>query len=312
MTLGRASMRAALLGVAAIAFGGCAAQPPSPAPPAATSRCAPARPFADGGERATLWVRNSAEFRAASEIIYRSALSALEWGLADASSSAEPAQAGDLSALPPAVVMDIDDTVLDNSEPQARMILKDTCLAEFADEWDAWVAERAAPAVPGAADFIRAARSLKDPQGRPVRVFFITNRECSRRAGNDSACPQQDDTLANLRALGLDAPTLAEDLMLKSEKPGWPSEKLARRLEVARDYRIVVNVGDDFGDFLPDVRRQDVPQRERARCANRGRWGTHWFVVPNPMYGSWQAAIGSDLEAALAATPQVIEDCAPP
>ena len=74
----------------------------------------------------------------------------------------------------------------------------------------------------------------------------------------------------------------------------------------------MLNVGDDFGDFLPDVRRQDVPTRERARCAHHERWGTHWFVVPNPMYGSWQAALGSDLEAALAATPQVIEDCDQP
>lgn len=302
----------AWLGTAAIVLAGCAAQAPQPETAAAASRCAPARPFAEGGERATLWVRNSAEFRAASEIIYRSALAALERGLADASWSAEPAQSGDLSSLPPAVVMDIDDTVLDNSAPQARMILKVTCPAEFAAEWDAWLAERAAPAVPGAADFIRSARSLKDPQGRPVRVFFITNRECSRRAGNESACPQQDDTLANLRALGLDAPTLAEDLMLKGESPNWPSEKLPRRLEVARGHRIIVNVGDDFGDFLPDVRRQDVPQREHARCAHRGRWGTHWFVVPNPMYGSWQAALGPDLAAALAATPQVIEDCDEP
>ena len=305
-----ACLRAICLGAVALTAGACATQPPQA--PVAANRCAPARPFAEGAERATLWVRRSAEFRAASEIIYRSALTALERGLADASWSAEPAQTGDFSALPPAVVMDIDDTVLDNSEPQARMILKETCLTEFATEWDAWLAERAAPAVPGAASFIRAARSLKDPQGRPVRVFFITNRECGRRAGNDSACPQQDDTLANLRALGLDTPTLADDLMLKSEKPEWSSEKLPRRMEVARGYRIVLNVGDDFGDFLPDVRRQDVPQRERARCANHKRWGMHWFVVPNPMYGSWQAALGTDLEAALAATPQVIEDCDPP
>jgi len=305
-------MRAICLGAAALAVGGCATQPSQPQTPAAAEHCTPARPFAEGAERATLWVRNSAEFRAASEIIYRSALAALERALVDAAWSAEPAQTGDFSALPPAVVMDIDDTVLDNSEPQARMILKVTCPAEFAVEWDAWLAERAAPAVPGAADFIRAARSLKDPQGRPVRVFFITNRECTRRTGNDSACPQQEDTLANLRALGLDAPMLAEDLMLKGENPQWPSEKLPRRLEIARGHRIVINVGDDFGDFLPDVRRQDVPQRERARCANRERWGTHWFVVPNPMYGSWQAALGTDLEAALATTPQVIEDCDPP
>lgn len=307
-----AFIRTVCLGAAVLAAGACATQAPQPQAPVAARRCAPARPFAEGAERATLWVRNSAEFRAASEIIYRGARDALARGLADSSWSAEPAQTGDLSALPPAVVMDIDDTVLDNSEPQARMILEQICPDRFAAVWDAWVAERAAPAVPGAAGFVRAARAMKDSQGRSMRVFFITNRECSRRADSDSACPQQEDTLANLRALGLDAPTLADDLMMKGEKAEWPSEKLPRRLEVARGHRIVLNVGDDFGDFLPDVRRQDVPARERARCAHQDRWGTRWFVVPNPMYGSWQAALGADLEAALAATPQVIEDCAKP
>jgi acid phosphatase len=301
-------MRHALLAIVMLVAAGCAAQPPAPEA-ATTSRCGSSRPFAEGGERATLWVRNSSEFRAATEGIYRHALMALERNLADPHWSAEPAQFGDLSGLPPAIVMDIDDTVLDNSEPQARMILEQICPDQFAADWDAWVAERAAPAVPGAAGFIRAARAMKDPQGRSVRIFFITNRECGRRAGDDSACPQETDTAENLRALGLESPTLAEDLMLKGERPDWPSEKISRRMEVARGHRIVLNVGDDFGDFLPDVRRQSVTLRERARCAHRDRWGTHWFLIPNPMYGSWQTVMGPDLEALLAAKPGVDLDC---
>lgn len=287
---------------------GCAAQPAVDTAP--SSRCSPARPFAEGGERATLWARQSAEFRAASEIIYRSAAVALAENLVDPAVSAEPTQQSGFSELPPAVVMDIDDTVLDNSAPQARMILQVTCPAGFDAAWDEWVAQRAAPAVPGAADFIRAARAMKDGAGRPVRVFLITNRECKARAGSPAACPQQEDTLANLRSLGLDAPTLAEDLMLKGERAEWPSEKESRRQEVARAYRIVLNVGDDFGDFLPGVRRQSVAERERARCAHRDWWGTRWFLVPNPMYGSWLAALGPDLEAALALPPP--EDCPAP
>ena len=300
-------MRFALLSIVTFFAAGCAAQPP--VAPAAAGPCGAARPFAAGGERATLWVRNSSEFRAASEGIYRNALMALERNLANTSWSAEPGQVGSLDALPPAIVMDIDDTVLDNSEPQARMILAETCPDQFAAAWDAWVAERAAPAVPGAAGFIRAARAMKDPKGRPVRIFFITNRECGRRAGDDSGCPQETDTAENLRTLGLDAPTLAEDLMLKGERPDWPSEKISRRMAVAYGHRIVLNVGDDFGDFLPDVRRQSVVERERARCAHRDRWGTHWFLIPNPMYGSWQNVMGPDLEALLAAKPGVDLDC---
>ena len=206
--------------------------------------------------------------------------------------------------------MDIDETVLDNSAQQARMTLDEICtVQEFDAAWDAWLGERAARAIPGAAEFIQAARAMEDPQGRPVHVFFITNRECGARSGSADPCPQQQDTAANLRALGLDAPTLEDDLMLKDERPEWTSEKQSRRLALAATHRILLYVGDDFGDFLPDVRRQSVPEREQARCRHHDRWGRQWFMIPNPMYGSWLVALGPDLEAALAASPQVIENC---
>jgi 5'-nucleotidase (lipoprotein e(P4) family) len=265
--------------------------------------CGTDRPFADGAERATLWIRTSAEFRSSAEGTYRSALQGLERGLTDAEWSAEPSQSGDFARLPPAVVMDIDETVLDNSAPQARMLLAGACPGDFAVLWDAWIAERAAPAVPGAAAFIRAARELKDPQGRQVRVFLITNRECGARPDAAAACPQQDDTLGNLRALGLDAATLDDDLMLKSERPEWVTEKLPRRQLVAQSYRIVLNVGDDLGDFIADARQQSLAERDRARCRHRDWWGARWFMIPNPMYGSWQRALGADLDVALAQPP---------
>jgi len=294
----------------AIAAGACATQPPqAPAPASARSRCGPAPIFAEGGQRATLWIRTSTEFRAASEIIFRAATAALTEGLGDPAWTAEPAQIGDLSALRPAVVMDIDETVLDNSAVQARMMLDETCLTEFDAVWDAWIAERSARAVPGAVEFIRAARAMMDPQGRPVRVVFITNRECRARPGTNAVCPQQDDTAANLRALGLNWTELEQDLLMKGELSRWVSEKQSRRLEIAVNYRILLYIGDDFADFLPDVRRQSVPQRERARCTHRDRWGRQWFMIPNPMYGSWLLALESDTAAALADPPQVLENC---
>ena len=291
----------------ATACAGPLAQPEEPR--AGSARCGGQPAFAAGGERATLWVRNSPEFRAASETIYRAAESALHRGLHEPGWTAEPSQSGDMSGLPPAVVMDIDETVLDNSEPQAEMLLEGTCFDEFAKAWDDWVAGRRAPAVPGAAAFIRAAREARDAEGRPVRIFFITNRECARREGDDAPCPQQDDTLANLESLGLGSPTLADDLMLKGERPGWENEKLARRQAVARTHRIVLNVGDDLADFLPDVRRASVAERDRARCGRADYWGRRWFLLPNPMYGSWLVALGPDFVSALAAKPGVSPAC---
>lgn len=302
-------LRSALALALAACASACATTGTQTGSAAATGRCGDAPAFAAGGERATLWARNSSEYRAVSEGLFVAAQAALAAGLADPAWTAEPSQTGDLSALPPAVVMDIDETVLDNAEPQAEMLLKGTCFEEFPAVWDAWVAKRSAPAVPGAAGFIRAARAMQDPSGRPVRVIFITNRECAPRAGSASACPQQDDTAANLAALGLDGPTLADDLMLKGERPDWESEKLARRQAVAAGYRIVLNVGDDLADFLPDVRRATVADRDAARCAREAWWGRRWFMLPNPMYGSWLVALGQDLDAALAAEPAVLGDC---
>jgi len=116
-------------------------------------------------------------------------------------------------------------------------------------------------------------------------------------------CPQQDDTLANLRALGLDSATLDDDLMLKAEHPEWGSEKLPRRQLIARDYRIVLNVGDDLADFVPDMRDKSPAEREQASCRHRDWWGARWFMIPNPMYGSWERALGNDLNAALVLPP---------
>jgi 5'-nucleotidase (lipoprotein e(P4) family) len=309
----RVPLRALAVCAIATCAAACAAQPGQREPArAASDRCGSEPIFAEGADRATLWMRNSSEYRAASETIYRAARDALARGLADAAWTAEPSQAGDVSALPPAVVMDIDETVLDNTGPQAEMLLNGTCFDEFPRVWDEWIAKRRAPAVPGAAEFILAARLAKDSDGRAVRVFFITNRECASRAGNETTCPQQDDTLANLETLGLGSATLADDLMLEGERPEWKSEKLVRRQAVARTHRILLNVGDDLADFLPAVQRASVAERERERCAREAYWGRRWFLVPNPMYGSWLVALGPSLEAAVAAEPGVRAACIAP
>ena len=288
----------------------CASQPPGPAEPAvAPDRCGGEPVFAAGGDRAMLWMRNSSEYRAAAETVYRAAEAALARGVADPGWTAEPSQVGDLSALPPAVVMDIDETVLDNSEPQVQMLLAGACFDEFPAAWDDWIAKRRSPAVPGAVEFVRAARAMSDLSGRPVHVLFITNRECARRSGSENACPQQDDTLANLVAVGLDVPTLADDILMKGERPEWDAEKLSRRQEVARRYRIVLNIGDDLADFLPGVRRSSVAERDNARCEQDAYWGRRWFALPNPIYGSWLVALGPSLDAALAAEPGVLKGC---
>src|SRR3546814_16662525 len=66
--------------------------------------------------------------------------------------------AGDTASLKPAVIMDIDETVLDNSPYQARLIRDQ---AQYSDPtWDLWVAEKKAKAVPGVVDLNRKSTRL--------------------------------------------------------------------------------------------------------------------------------------------------------
>ena len=82
----------------------------------------------------------------------------------------------DASKLPPAVILDIDETVLDNSYYQARQVRDNSAFA--AETWDRWCLEARATAIPGALEFTR------DAEKRGVTVFYITNRAAKVEDGN--------------------------------------------------------------------------------------------------------------------------------
>ncbi len=102
--------------------------------------------------------------------------------------------------------------------------------------------------------------------------------------------------------------------MLKGERAEWDGrETRAPPRQSQRTHRIVLNVGDDLADFLPDVRRATLARRASRRDARAdSRWGRDWFLLPNPMYGSWLVALGPDFDSALAAEPRVKQDCPAP
>jgi 5'-nucleotidase (lipoprotein e(P4) family) len=230
---------------------------------------------------ATLWMQRAPEFRAIAEQVYRQATERIA---APAPGSAALEQAGVpadvLARLPTAVVLDLDETVLDNSVYQARL-LRDRASFDPAT-WGEWVKAAEADAIPGAREFIAAARRLGHT------VFYITNRDCSTPAPTSSdRCPAKSATMRNLVALGIDAAPDPDRMLLRGERPDWVSGKSSRRAHVAASYRIVAMVGDDLGDFV-DPR---VYLGDRARLVPR--FGTSWFLLPNPIYGSWTAPFGS-------------------
>ncbi|GAB3510810.1 5'-nucleotidase, lipoprotein e(P4) family [Pseudoxanthomonas daejeonensis] len=272
-------MRLSLLCVAlAVGLMASACQPVRPEAPATAPAAAqaPAVP-ADDNLNAVLWVQRSAEYRAAAAQAYRAATDHLDVALKQADWDAlVPEERGNAArGLKPAVVLDIDETVLDNSPYQARLVRDG---AEYSDPtWDAWVEERKAKALPGVVEFARAANA------RGITLVYISNR----------AVHLKQATLDNLRAEGL--PVADEGVFLGlgtvvegCEQDG--SEKDCRRQLAGRTYRVLMQFGDQLGDF---ARIQDNSPAGRQALLDRydGWFGERWWMLPNPTYGSWEPAL---------------------
>lgn len=193
-----------------------------------------------------------------------------------------------LAALPTAIIVDLDETVLDNTAYQARNLLQGTEYDE--KSWQAWMREARASAIPGAKEFLTAAA------GAGHRIIYLTNRRCLPESGISaeigaaaSACPAELWTQQNLRALGLPFADDRDALLLRGERAEWASsDKSTRRAWAAERYRIIALFGDDLHDFVP---RTEFASREATLA---GWFGERWFVLPNPMYGSWDRAIVDD------------------
>jgi 5'-nucleotidase (lipoprotein e(P4) family) len=232
---------------------------------------------------ATLWYQTSAEFKASALQTYQTATLQLPLAIADKNWTALPQQKDNFQQLPAAIIVDIDETILDNSPTAAQAVL----LNDGYDpkRWDQWVALAQAKAVPGAVAFVNKA------EASGVKVLYISNRECEKRAGSTESCPQKTDTLRNLKTVGIKN-IEASQIWLKSEQKLWSSEKESRRLLAAKDFRILMSIGDDFGDFLPDVKKNITPEQRSALVDKyQDYWGAKWFVLANPTYGSWQTIL---------------------
>lgn len=269
--------RPLLLACAFVTIAGCAAR----APQRATAPAGVSAP--DENLNAVVWMQSALEYEATALQAFRLASLQLDAALRDSSWTAAIEQANDLSALPPAVIVDVDETVLDNSFYQARMVRDDTAFS--LGTWDAWVDEERAIAIPGAREFAQYAA------GRGVTVFYVTNRTANI----------EEATRRNLAAEGFPLPAEVDTVLTRGERPEWKaSAKGPRRAYVAQAYRVLLLVGDDLGDFVADA--SGTPEERRARTAPyESWWGRKWIMLPNPSYGSWERAVIGDADDPIAA-----------
>ncbi len=225
------------------------------------------------GLNAVLWVQTAAEYEASTRQAYALAEMMLDVALADPTWTAVTEQGGtDVFDLPPAVVLDVDETVLDNSPNQARQVADDRDFAT--DSWHAWVREEQAEAVPGALEFTQAAAA------RGITVFYVTNRRHE----------VEEPTRRNLAALGFPLDDGIDTILTRDEQSDWGSDKGTRRAQVAGTHRVLLQLGDNLGDFVSGV-DVDIATRSGLVAEYADYWGRRWIVLPNPQYGSWDGAL---------------------
>ena len=200
------------------------------------------------------WFRNSAEYKAIALQTYRMATDRLR-----------ELSAGRVAGSW-AVILDADETVLDNSEYQKRLAARKQTFAN--DTWNAWVREGTAGVIPGAPEFTQAAHDMGG------RVAIVTNRD-------EGVC---DATRSNLRRAGITA-----DVVLC--RPPASGDKNPRFAAVANGsaapglppLAVLMWVGDNVQDF-PALTQAVLDHGPSALDA----FGRTYIMLPNPMYGSWE------------------------
>ena len=221
---------------------------------------------------AVLFKRTSAEYKANTFQIYTSAKNNIDKALADKSWTALKNQLKDYQNLPPAIILDIDETVLDNSEHQVRSIKNGT---NYPIGWKEWVSEESAGALPGVKEFLSYANT------KGIKIFYVTNRTHDL----------EEYTRNNIKSLGLPFDNDMDVLLMKNEK-GWGSDKTSRRDLIKKDFRVIQIFGDQLDDFIP-LTESAKSMNERKILIDKyaDMWGEKWYMLINPMYGEWEEAL---------------------
>ena len=216
-----------------------------------------------------LWAQTSVEFEVSVRQAFELARHNIEKALKDPHWTAALEQTNHYEALKPAVIIDVDETLLNNFPFEARLVKDGVDFEETL--WQAWVNESKAAAMPGAKSFIQYLKA------KGIKIFYVTNRI------------MEAPTVRNIK-IALDPMVTAEEVLCKNEMPDWGSDKSSRRAFLARDYRIILLLGDDYNDFAFLGKAGPEERLAKAR-AHQHYWGKQWIIFSNPVYGHWERAL---------------------
>lgn len=252
-----------------------------------------------------LWFQTSGEYRALCHQTYNLAWMQFQnWGpLMQKRADGKAYMTG--SDKPVAIILDLDETVIDNSGFQAFGVLTG---AQYKPElWTAWIEFQGINAaagriVPGSVEFLAHMEEIG------VTPIFVSNRTVGH----------EPPTIKVLKRAGINVDNIEDRMFLRLPKkdevergrqraksqgaePGSTQEliltkgeglKESRRQILRQKYDVVAYFGDVLGDFKPyleivDDNRRAFEERQDIADEYKDNWGSTWFILPNPMYGSW-------------------------
>lgn len=210
-------------------------------------------------ENAVLWQQTAAEYRALCYQTYNMAKMQLEQKL---HAHAFPYE------KKPAVVMDLDETVVDNSFYNAQLLLDGEGYSK--ETWKEWSDLEKAGAVPGAIEFIAFA------QEKGVEVIFISNRRVS----------ELNSTMNNVAALGVTGVDSTNYYLREDE-----GSKMSRRASVMEEHEILMLFGDNLADFNEIFDKRSNTDRNALVAEMKDDFGSKFVVLPNVLYGEWEGSL---------------------
>ncbi len=172
--------------------------------------------------------------------------------------------------LPPAVIVDIDETVLDNSPYSVTDIAHERTYTPAT--WTQWTNKASAKALPGSVEFLNYAVS------KGCAIYYISNREAD----------EEITTVKNLQTAGF--PMVDKAHVMPMTDTG---DKTARRAEVAKDHYIALLVGDQLTDFDQRFYDRTADMGKKQVDALRDSLERYFILLPNSMYGRWLDVISS-------------------
>lgn len=206
--------------------------------------------------QAQVWTQNSAEYRALCFQAFNTAKINIDSFLSSEKKYDRPL----------AIITDVDETVLDNSPYDGRLILEDVSYDR--ESWVEWGNLEIAEPIPGSLEFLTYAYE------KGIKVFYVSNRYSE----------QLESTVNNLKKLGF--PNVSEStVLLRSDS----RSKSDRRNSISDGHEVIMLIGDNLSDFNDEFEVKISEERINYTNQMRDNFGTKLIVLPNPNYGDWES-----------------------